>query len=197
MDNDKHDIHEVNAPNETIVHGSEPDACGSCALRATRRDFLRDGAIAAALMLGLWPRRGQATMIPRLLSGVLSGNGEIAYPIPKTDSVSIDHKEDIIVARSQGKLYAFYLSCPHQHTALHWIKKHDEFECPKHHSKYKPDGEFISGRATRGMDRYAVRIQGDQLMVNLNKLYRQDRDPDGWNNAYVSVPSEPAAVASG
>jgi nitrite reductase/ring-hydroxylating ferredoxin subunit len=191
-----HDKVEEKVIDGSIVREGESDACASCALRATRRDFLRDGAIAAALMLGLWPRRSQATMIPRLLSGVLSGDGEIAYPIPKTDSVSIDHKEDIIVARSQGELYAFYLSCPHQHTALHWIKKHDEFECPKHHSKYKPDGEFISGRATRGMDRYAVRVEGDKLIVNINKLYRQDRDPDGWNNAYVSVPSAPA-VASG
>jgi len=171
-----------------------PDACASCAMRATRRDFLRDGAIAAALMLGLWPRRGQATMIPRLLSGVLAGSGEIAYPIPDSDGVSIDRKEEIIVARSHGRLYAFYLSCPHQHTALHWIRKHDEFECPKHHSKYKPDGEFISGRATRGMDRYAVRVQGNQLLVDINKLYRQDKDPGGWNGAYAPVPS--VAVAS-
>lgn len=192
MDNDNND---VNVTDGVIAHESGSDTCAGCAMGATRRDFLRDGAIAAALMLGLWPRRSQATMIPRLLSGVLAGDGEIAYPIPTTDSVSIDHKEDIIVARSQGKLYAFYLSCPHQHTALHWIKKHDEFECPKHHSKYKPDGEFISGRATRGMDRYAVRIQGDQLMVNINKLYRQDRDPKGWDNAYVSVPASSVAAS--
>ncbi|MEJ2678771.1 MAG: Rieske (2Fe-2S) protein [Gemmatimonadota bacterium] len=186
---------DVNVTDGAMARDSESDTCAGCAMRASRRDFLRDGAIAAALMLGLWPRRSQATMIPRLLSGVLTGDGEIAYPIPTTDSVSIDHKEEIIVARSQGKLYAFYLSCPHQHTALHWIKKHDEFECPKHHSKYKPDGEFISGRATRGMDRYAVRVQGDKLMVNINKLYRQDRDPKGWDNAYVSVPAAPVAAS--
>ncbi len=128
-------------------------------------------------------------MLPRLLHGTKLTGGEVAYPLPQSEGVSIDRDRAIIVARSAGKAYAFYLSCPHQRTVLHWIESDQRFECPKHHSKYRPDGEFISGRATRGMDRYAVRIEAGELLVDTDRLYRQDDDPSGWEAAYVSVPS--------
>ena len=132
---------------------------------------------------------------PRVVSGTLQLSGAVAYPVPTGDSVSIDRNEQIIVVRTDGRLYAFYLSCPHQNTALHWIEKHHQFECPKHHSKYKPDGEFISGRATRSMDRYAVSVVDGQLRVDTGRLYRQDEDPEGWESAYALVPvgESPAA----
>ena len=57
--------------------------------------------------------------------------------------------------RFQGVVYAFNLSCPHQNTALKWQPDDQRFQCPKHKSRYQPDGTFISGRATRGMDRLA------------------------------------------
>lgn len=171
------------------------DRCEGCALRKTRRDFLRDAAIGAALMLGLGARRSQASVIPRLLTGTMGGDGMLTYPVPDSESVSIDRREQIIVVRTDGKLYAFYLSCPHQHTALHWIEKHNQFECPKHHSKYRPDGEFIEGRATRSMDRYAVDVEGSQLIVDTTRLFRQDEDPDGWAAAFAVVPSPSQAGA--
>lgn len=172
----------------------ERDACAGCALRGTRREFLKDAALAAAVLLGLGVKRGQAAVLPTRIAGVRSGPDDVTYPLPATDGVSIDRDQEIIVVRWQGKVYAFYLSCPHQHTALHWIKDHSRFECPKHHSKYEPDGEFISGRATRGMDRYAVRISGDKIIVDPDTMFRQDKDPQGWNSAYAVVPS---AAASG
>lgn len=168
---------------------AEQDACAGCALGSTRREFLRDAAVAAAVLLGLGVKRGQAAVLPARIKALRLEAGQVTYPLPATDGVSIDRDQEIIVVRWQGKVYAFYLSCPHQHTALHWIKDDSRFECPKHHSKYQPDGEFISGRATRGMDRYAVRISGGQIIVDPDTMYRQDKDPQGWNSAYALVPS--------
>jgi Rieske Fe-S protein len=84
-------------------------------------------------------------------------------------------------------LYAFRLACPHQRTALKWKAKDGRFQCPKHKSKYQPDGTFISGRATRGMDRHAVRRNGNEVVVDLSKVYLQDKDGGGWTAAVVKL----------
>lgn len=170
--------------------------CTGCAAGTTRRDLLRNAAIGAAMMLGLGARRGSASVVPRLLRSTASGGGMLTYPLPDDEGVFIDRQEATIVVRTEGRLYAFYLSCPHQNTALHWIDKHHQFECPKHHSKYKPDGEFISGRATRSMDRFAVSVDKGQLVVDTTTLYRQDENPDEWAAAYAVVPSAASAGPS-
>ncbi|HET9983752.1 MAG TPA: Rieske (2Fe-2S) protein [Longimicrobiales bacterium] len=163
------------------------DACASCAAGMQRREFLRDAAAAAAaILLGLGARRADAAVLPRVVSGLLA-DGEVAYPVPAADGASIDREQEIILVRWQGKVYAFNLSCPHQHTALRWQPAQTRFECPKHHSKYQPDGEFISGRATRSMDRFAVRSAGGQVFVDPDRLYRQDQNAQEWASAYVTV----------
>ena len=93
----------------------------------------------------------------------------------------------MILVRFQGKVYAFNLSCPHQNTALHWQPEDGIFQCPKHHSRYQPTGAFISGRATRGMDRLGIRRDGANVVVNLEQFYRQDRDAAAWDAAFVTV----------
>jgi len=59
------------------------------------------------------------------------------------------------------------------------------FQCPKHKSKYEPDGTFISGRATRNMDRYAIKRAGMEVEVALEVLYRNDKQPAEWTAAVV------------
>jgi Rieske Fe-S protein len=61
------------------------------------------------------------------------------------------------------------------------------FECPKHHSKYQADGVFVSGRATRSMDRLPIRREGDQVLVDVDHMIRQDQAPAEWESALVAV----------
>ena len=91
------------------------------------------------------------------------------------------------MARYRGRVYAFSLSCPHQHTALRWQPGDQRFQCPKHHSRYTPDGTFISGRATRSMDRFAVRREGANVVADLGRLIKQDEDRAGWDAAFVAA----------
>ena len=98
-----------------------------------------------------------------------------------------DLKEQVIVVRSQGHVYAFNLSGPHENTALKWLPRDNRFQCPKHHSQYQPTGEFITGRATRGMDRLGLKRDGSNITVDLDVLYKQDEDPAGWNAAMVKL----------
>jgi Rieske Fe-S protein len=72
-------------------------------------------------------------------------------------------------------------------TALRWNAPVHRFQCPKHHSQYQPDGTFIEGRATRSMDRFAVRRDGNTVVVDLDTVFEQDRDAPGWKVASLSI----------
>ena len=145
------------------------DDCNDCPL-IDRRAFL----YSAALLLPV-------------IAGLRINRDEKSYPIPAADGVHIDKDEDVIISRTQGRVLAFNLACPHQNTALKWDGGKTRFQCPKHKSVYTPEGVFVEGRATRGMDRFAVRKDGSSLVVNLDMLYEQDKDGDKWVKAFVTV----------
>jgi Rieske Fe-S protein len=167
------------------------DSCGVCPLGEVmeRRAFLRDAAVAAAAAIAaLGAAASDARALPVRLGAALSARGdERSYPLPTADGATIDREESVIVVRWQGAAYVFSLACPHQNTALKWAPGDAQFQCPKHHSKYRPDGSFIEGRATRGMDRFAVRRDDDKLVVDLDKLYQQDKDPNEWKAAFIQL----------
>jgi len=122
------------------------------------------------------------------MTGVGSPNGkDLTFPIPAADGATIDRDNDLILARYQGKAYAFGLACPHQNTALRWLAEEGRFQCPKHKSKYAPDATFLSGRATRSMDRYAVRKDGSDIVVSLETLFEQDKQKAQWESAFVTA----------
>jgi len=117
-----------------------------------------------------------------------SGTGykvEKRYPVPATDGVSIDKDNEVIVARAGGKVFAFALACPHQNTALRWNADDHQFQCPKHKSRYRDDGTFIEGRATRNMDRLAIRRDGAVIVVDVDALIQEDEHPKEWAAAFV------------
>ena len=168
-----------------------PAACGRCpvAEAVERRTFLQEVATKTiGILIALGAGAAEAKALPvRFASAVLVNGDEHGYPIPAADGAVIDREESVIIMRWQGVAYAFSLACPHQNTALKWEPENSRFQCPKHHSKYRPDGTFIEGRATRGMDRFAVRRDGDKLMVDLDKLYRQNEDAAEWKAAFVQL----------
>jgi len=162
------------------------DSCDGCVLG--RRAFLRDAglmATGALVSLGLSPARAAALPLD-MVSALGGANDEKSYPIPAADGAQIDKDNALIVARAEGKVYVFSLACPHQNTAIRWYDKDKRFECPKHHSRYRPDGTFIEGRATRGLDRFAVHKNGDMIVADLDKLFEEKKDEE-WKTAFIAV----------
>lgn len=147
-------------------------ACVDCPLRG-RREFLREVLF---------------TFVGVSFGLALSSHDEKhTYPLPGTDGAVIDKENQIILARYQQRVYAFNLSCPHQNTALRWYSDDGQFQCPKHHSRYRPDGVFISGRATRSMDRLGIRRDGANVIVDAAQYYRQDKNPAEWAAAVIAL----------
>jgi nitrite reductase/ring-hydroxylating ferredoxin subunit len=173
----------------TMTAHDDRAECGGCEL-ASRRTFLAQAAaIVVGAMVGLGMSAEHAMAMPLgIVTGVRSPNGKDAsYPIPAADGATIDRDNDVIIARYQGHVFAFGLACPHQNTALRWLAGEGRFQCPKHKSKYAPDGTFLSGRATRSMDRYAVQKDGTNIVVRLDALCEQDKQPKEWEAASIDA----------
>jgi Rieske Fe-S protein len=163
-----------------------PADCGGCPLVTDRREFLRAASAFAlgAIALGLPIRSASA----KVLTSAVAGRKMLSYAVPTTDGAEIDRDNEVILVRDKDEVYAFNLSCPHQHTALRWNESAMRFQCPKHHSQYQPDGEFITGRATRNMDRLGIRRDAsNNIVVDPDTLYRSDEDAAQWAAAVVKV----------
>jgi Rieske Fe-S protein len=161
---------------------------GNCDGCVDRRSFVQQIAVIAAGVasaLGIDPARAAALSLD-IIVGKVAGE-EVSYPMPAEDGVTIDRDHEVILVRYQQSVYAFSLSCPHQKTPLRWQEAEHRFQCPKHKSTFQPDGAFVSGRATRNMDRYAIRREGDKVLVDLGKRYREDESRESWVSAAIKV----------
>jgi Rieske Fe-S protein len=158
----------------------EHDTC------ASRRAFLQLTCFTfTAAAFGL--NASDAAALPIGFADGAEAGAERRYPLPTADGVTIDRKEQVIIVRYQQRIYAFNLSCPHENTALKWLPNDGRFQCPKHGSRYQPTGTFMSGRATRNMDRLAIRKDGDALLVDLSHIIKSDVDPSAWAAALIEV----------
>jgi Rieske Fe-S protein len=172
------------------IPDGEHAACRDCAV-LDRRGFLRDASLAVAsvfVALGAVPSAASAAPL-EFITALGGGREDKSYPIPAKDGTQIDKDNQTIITRWQNKVYVFSLACPHQNTAIRWYDKEHQFECPKHHSRFEADGSYLkdSGRATRNMDRFAVRKDGNNVVVNLDKLYQEDDDEAAWKAAFVAI----------
>ena len=167
---------------------STVDSCDVCS-RSGRRDFLLDALRAGAVVLASLGLSATADAMPtRFVTSLSADKADKSYAIPAADGVQIDKENEVILSRVGKHVFAFLLACPHQNTALRWEGGDNRFQCPKHKSRYTPEGVFIEGRATRSMDRYAVRLVGSTILVDIDKVIQEDMDKAAWQQAMVTLP---------
>jgi len=156
---------------------------------SSRRDFLSKAscAVFAALVASGVSAAKALTLPVDTVSPEAAQGDERSYPLPSADGVSIDQENQVILVRSEDRIYAFGLACPHENTALRWRPQDHRFQCPRHQAKYQPDGAFMSGHSTRNMDRFAVRLEGQKVVVDLSKLYRSDQQKAQWSSAVLAL----------
>jgi Rieske Fe-S protein len=158
-----------------------------CASADDRRDFLKRAAwIVAGAVAGLGASTASATAFPLAYAEPLTASGsDLTYPVPSADGATIDRDNGVIIVRFQGKVFAFNLSCPHENAAVRWKSALGRFECSRHDSQYQPDGTYTSGRATRNMDRFAVKRNGSSVAVDVSRLIQADQQKAAWDAAVV------------
>jgi Rieske Fe-S protein len=112
---------------------------------------------------------------------------EKRFQLPATDSVNIDRQSQTILVRYQNSIFAFALACPHEHAAVKWLPKDRRFQCSKHDSQYTPNGSYTAGKATRNLDRFAIRREDAFIVVDLQHWFESDKNPSGWASAVVQL----------
>lgn len=91
----------------------------------------------------------------------------VAYPeqdLGKAEKV-YGVEPGVFAGMEQGYV-ALYQKCPHLGCRVPWCATSQWFECPCHGSKYNRVGEKKDGPAPRGMDRFAVEVSGNNVVVD-------------------------------
>jgi menaquinol-cytochrome c reductase iron-sulfur subunit len=55
--------------------------------------------------------------------------------------------------------------CTHLGCRVRWIADQEEFFCPCHNGVFDKQGTVVSGPPPRPLDRFEVKVEGDQLLV--------------------------------
>ena len=97
------------------------------------------------------------------------------------------------IGAKQTKLVALYRKCVHLGCSPPFCATSYLFECPCHGSKYRLDGEYLSGPAPRGLDRFPIAIEGGNVVVDTGALQvGPPRGTDTWPK--YSQPAGPYCI---
>lgn len=70
-----------------------------------------------------------------------------------------------VTRRPDAGFVAFSPHCTHLGCAYHWDDSSNVFVCPCHNSRFSINGDVIAGPASRPLDRYEVKVEGNRLLI--------------------------------
>jgi cytochrome b6-f complex iron-sulfur subunit len=158
----------------------------------TRRDFFRKSLITSMLVFAaefgggtiafLWPNlRGgfgsviNAGLLTDIKAQLAEGNpvyvGAGRFYIIEWDGTAGTGQADYpaLGVTSDG-IMPLYQRCVHLGCRVPFCGSSKWFECPCHGSKYNGAGEYELGPAPRGMDRFSVTIEDDNVLVDTSEV---------------------------
>jgi len=71
-----------------------------------------------------------------------------------------------VVRADDSKVVAYAPQCTHLGCAYHWEDHGSQFVCPCHGSRFAIDGKVIEGPASRPLDRWAVCVESDKVLIS-------------------------------
>jgi cytochrome b6-f complex iron-sulfur subunit len=161
-------------------------------LGVTRRQFFNRSIVSlfafsslglgGAMLAQLWPFRSggfgssiRVGSIADIMQAIADGNGFAYYPegrmwVTEYPSDALSKAEAVYsppeLAGMEAGVVALYQKCPHLGCRVPSCETSQWFECPCHGSQYNRVGEKKGGPAPRGMDRFAMQVDGDVLTVD-------------------------------
>lgn len=86
------------------------------------------------------------------------------------NSVTAIPKGQFYLARqADGSFIALSRSCTHLGCSVPWDEQSGQFICPCHGSSFDISGAVLTPPASRGLDRYPVKIENGVLLVNITR----------------------------
>jgi len=140
-------------------------------MATTRRRFLRSGWKLGGTILTAaagWTTYESLRPLVGSASGATVELGTPSNYAPGTATYVSSAR--LFVANTGTFLYAMSQKCPHLGCHVPFCESSGRFECPCHGSIYDLAGEYIAGPAPRGMDRYEVKLDGQNVVVDTSVL---------------------------
>ena len=184
----------VSAAPAPIAEFVPPD---SETIAVTRRQFLNRGAatlmgiglasFGAAVLAFLWPPpikggfggKINAGKLTDLLQTMQSTKAPVylaeartwlsPYPKAAVPKAKQAYAGAVLTGMESG-VVALYQKCVHLGCRVPWCQSSQWFECPCHGSKYNRVGEKKGGPAPRGLDRFAVSVDGGSVIIDTGTL---------------------------
>ena len=162
------------------------------ALGVTRRQFFNRSIIAlmglgltgfgASLLAFLWPQLSggfgskiRAGALEDILGQIRDNRAPFyvpegrfyinPYPKDAISKAEAVYSPAVVEGMKQG-IVALYQRCVHLGCRVPWCETSQWFECPCHGSQYSRVGEKKGGPAPRGLDRFAVTVDGGAVTVD-------------------------------
>jgi len=101
--------------------------------------------------------------------GGLIKNGKAAE-VPSTSVETISAAQAYVTKAPDDEVVALWWRCPHLGCRVPWCESAGEFECPCHGSRFNRLGEYRAGPSPRGMDRFAIEIVDENVMIDTGNI---------------------------
>jgi Rieske Fe-S protein len=105
----------------------------------------------------------------------LGSTGKVEVGTPTLFNVAVERKTGWIVNQEKVSVYvltpdgrdfiAMSNICTHLGCRVRWIADKGSFFCPCHNGVFDAQGTVLSGPPPRPLDRYEVKVEGDQLYI--------------------------------
>ena len=66
-----------------------------------------------------------------------------------------------------GSVFAVNSRCTHRGCTVDWNQDSQEILCPCHGSTFKPDGQTLKGPASKPLERFEAKIEGNAVLVKI------------------------------
>ena len=124
-----------------------------------------------------------STISETSVTGITSESAVVSQPggFVKIGTIQdLEQKERIIVEQANkssllvirdpldsDKLFAVNSRCTHRGCIVDWNSDKQEIVCPCHGSTFKPDGQVLKGLASRPLERFETKIEGNDILVKI------------------------------
>jgi menaquinol-cytochrome c reductase iron-sulfur subunit len=151
--------------------------------RYSRRDFMRatTGAIFGLISAGLAIPAVAYIIGPALKKSdtegwiLLGSTSKVEIGTPTLFKAKIERQTGWIMNEAELSVYiltedgrryvAMSNTCTHLGCRVRWIADQDQFFCPCHNAAFDKEGLVLSGPPPRPLDRYDVKVEGDQIFI--------------------------------
>ena len=90
--------------------------------------------------------------------------------LPKSWSGLSSESASWLRRKSEEEFEAFAINCAHLGCPVRWVADAELFMCPCHGGVYNKDGSYAAGPPPRGLYKYPVRIQDNQVEIKTSPV---------------------------